>query len=73
MRIARPPQHSKARSPANGNGTYTVGPDCTGTLAFGPPGPTFDLFFAPDGSEVDMIQTGPGTPVLQGTVARLAR
>jgi hypothetical protein len=62
-----------ARSPANGTGTYVVGPDCTGTLAFGPPGPTFDLFLAPDGSEVDMIQTGPGTPVLQGTVARLGR
>jgi hypothetical protein len=61
------------RSPANGPGMYTVAADCTGTLAFGPPGPTFDIFLAPNGSEVDMIQTGPGAPVLQGTVVRLAR
>lgn len=61
------------RSPANGPGTYTVGTDCTGTLAFGPPGPTFDIFLAPNGSEVEMIQTGPGMPVFQGTVVRLSR
>jgi hypothetical protein len=62
-----------ARSPANGTGTYVVAPDCTGTLAFGPPGPTFDVFLAPDGSEVDMIQTSPGSPVLQGTAVRRGR
>jgi hypothetical protein len=62
-----------ARSPANGPGTYAVAPDCTGTLVFGPPGPTFDVFLAPDGSELDMIQTGPDTPVFQGTVLRLGR
>ena len=60
------------RSPANGPGTYTVQPDCTGSLAFGPPGPTFDLFIAPRGSEVYMIQTGPGSPVLQGLAERLS-
>jgi hypothetical protein len=56
-----------------GPGSYIVGTDCTGTLAFGPPGPTFDIFLAPNGSEVEMIQTGPGMPVFQGTVVRLSR
>src|SRR5438309_8060223 len=56
------------RSPANGPGTYAVSTDCTGSLAFGPPGPTFDVFVTPGGSEVNMIQTGPGLPVFQGTV-----
>jgi hypothetical protein len=60
------------RSPP-GPGSYIVGTDCTGTLAFGPPGPTFDIFLAPNGSEVEMIQTGPGMPVFQGTVVRLSR
>jgi len=61
------------RSPANGPGTYTVLADCTGSLAFGPPGPTFDLFVTPRGSEFNMSQTGPSSPVLQGTVERLSR
>ena len=61
------------RSPPNGPGTYTVGPDCTGSLVFGPPGPTFDLFVAPRGSEVYMIQTGGAVPgVLQGVAERLS-
>src|SRR5262249_50192757 len=55
------------RSPANGVGTYTLAPDCTGSLAFGPPGPQFDLFAAPGGSRIRMIQTvdpSPALPVL---------
>lgn len=58
-------------SPPNGTGTYAVAPDCTGTLAFGPPGPTFDLILSPGGSEFFMIQNNPDT-VLQGKVVRLS-
>ena len=61
------------RSPPNGTGIYTVGPDCTGSLAFGPPGPTYDLFVVFKGSEIQMIQTGPGSPVFQGTAERVSR
>ena len=62
------------RSPPDGPGIYSVGADCTGTVAFGPPGPTFDLFVAPRGSEVYMNQTGGAVPgVLQGTAERLSR
>jgi hypothetical protein len=61
------------RSPANGAGTYSVGPDCTGRLQFGPPGPAFDLFIGPRGSEFFMIQTGGAVPgVLQGQVKRVS-
>jgi len=64
------------RSPANGVGTYTVAPDCTGSITFGPPGPTFDAFVAPRGARIRMIQTTDPTPhagpVLQGTVERIA-
>lgn len=56
--------------PPNGTGTYTVAPDCTGTLAFGS-GPTFDLVLSPRGVEFFMIQTNPNT-VLQGNVVRLS-
>ena len=65
------------RSPPNGTGRYTVGPDCTGSLVFGPPlaapGPAYDLFVEFGGSELHMIQTGPGSPVFQGTAERLSR
>jgi hypothetical protein len=64
-----------ARSPANGVGTYTLAPDCTGSMTFGPPGPTFDLFVAPRGARIRMIQTTDPTqagPVLQGIVERIA-
>jgi hypothetical protein len=57
-------------SPANGPGTYTIAPNCTGSLAFGPPGPTFGLFAVFDGSEVYMIQNNTGT-VMQGTAKRI--
>src|SRR5215475_8231883 len=64
-----------ARSPANGTGTYTLAPDCTGSLTFGPPGPTFDLFAAPRATKFRMIQITDPTqagPVLQGIVEKIA-
>jgi len=64
-----------ARSPANGVGTYTLAPDCTGSITFGPPGPTFDMFAAPRAARIRMIQTTdptPAGPVLQGNVERIA-
>jgi hypothetical protein len=64
-----------ARSPANGVGTYTLAPDCTGSVTFGPPGPTFDVFVAPRGARIRMIQTTDPTqagPVLQGIVERIS-
>jgi len=55
-------------------GVYTLGPDCTGSYQFAPPGgPIFDLFASPGGSEYWLIQTGPGAQVLQGTGERLSR
>lgn len=62
------------RSPP-GTGTYTVAENCTGSLVF-TPGPTFDIFVAPNGSVVYMMQTGqPGAalPVLQGAAERVSR
>ena len=58
-----------------GQGTYTVQPDCTGNLLFGPPTPpfAFNLIAAFKGSTVYMIQTGPGAPVMQGTAERVSR
>src|SRR5262250_3144631 len=64
-----------ARSPANGTGTYTLAPDCTGSLTFGPPGPTFDLFAAPRATRFRMIQITDPTqagPVLEGIVEKIA-
>ena len=61
-------------------GTYSVASDCTGMVAFGPPGPTFDLYVTPGGPQVHMIFTGgpvhvlgvvPG--VLQGVAERVSR
>jgi hypothetical protein len=64
-----------ARS-ANLVGTYTLAPDCTGSITFGPPGPTFDAFVAPGGARIRMIQTTDPTPqagpVLQGIVEKIA-
>ena len=63
------------RSPANGVGTYTLAPDCTGSITFGPPGPTFDVFAAQQSARIRMIQTTDPThagPVLQGIVERIA-
>jgi len=63
------------RSPPGGTGTYTVEADCTGTLAFNG-GPAFDIFPAPSGDDLWMIQThDPVAPafVLQGNVTRVSR
>ena len=63
-----------ARSPANGVGTYILAPDCTGSITFGPPGPTFDVFAAPQGARIRMIQITDPTqagPVLHGIVERI--
>src|SRR2546426_4951144 len=52
-----------------GTGSYTVNPDCTGTLTFST-GPSFDIFVKPgNGKQVWMIQTGPASPppVFEGT------
>ena len=56
--------------PPPGAGTYTVAPDCVGTLTFSS-GLTFDLFLAPSGREFFMIQTNPAS-VLEGKVVRVA-
>lgn len=62
------------RLPPNGIGTYTVEPDCTGKLQFGPPGASFDLFVAPSGWEIYMNQTGGAVPgVLEGRAKRIGR
>jgi hypothetical protein len=58
-----------------GTGTYTLAADCTGTLQFGtaPTGPAYNLFVAFKGAQIQMIQTGPGAPVFQGTAERVSR
>ena len=64
-----------ARS-APGGGSYTAAnalptdSACTGTITF-TNGPSFDMFIAPKGEDVWMIQTNPDT-VLQGTVTKLS-
>jgi hypothetical protein len=57
--------------PPNGTGTYTIAPDCSGTLLFSS-GQAFDLYVAPGSREFSMIQTNPLT-VLQGKVVKLPR
>ncbi len=58
-------------------GTYTLDPDCTGTLKFmdGGANPQFDLYVAFNGSQIQMIQTAQtvGAPVFQGTAERVSR
>jgi hypothetical protein len=51
-------------------GTYTVNADCTGTLTF-TGGASFDIFVEQNGKQLWMIQTGPGSPVFEGTVTRV--
>ena len=60
-------------TPPGAGGTYTLGPDCTGNLDFGLMKPKFDLFVAFKGSQIQIIQTGPGSPVFQGTAERVSR
>jgi hypothetical protein len=49
----------------SGSGTYTVRANCTGTLTFGS-GTRFDLFIAPDGSQLTFVQTKPSEDVASG-------
>lgn len=51
-------------------GTYTVDENCTGSVAFD--GPTFDIFIAPNGAEIWLIQTNPNS-VFEGSAKRVAR
>ena len=55
----------------NGSGEYDVKEDCTGTLTFLPNGPHFDIFIAPNGKKLYMIQTDANT-VLAGTTKRVS-
>jgi len=52
-------------------GTYTVNTDCTGTLSF-TGGASFDIFVDAGGRQLWMIQTGPGSPVFEGTATRVS-
>lgn len=61
---------------SGGVGSYTVEPDCTGTLNF-PGGPSFDIFVRPgEAKQVWMIQTGaavgPPTAVFEGTATKVS-
>ena len=58
------------------SGTYTVNPDCTGTLSPAPGiAPTFNIYVGPGAQQVWIIQSGPegdGTPgVTKGTAVRI--
>jgi hypothetical protein len=52
-------------------GTYTVEPNCTGTLTF-TGGPSFDIFVEPSGRQLWMIQTGPAPAVFEGTATQVS-
>jgi hypothetical protein len=43
--------------------SYTLNADCTGTVTVPPPGPTFDIFVAPNGKTMATIATNPGNYV----------
>ena len=45
--------------------TYTLKPDCTGTLSV-LNGPNFDIFVAVDGSQLSVIGTDPGVALSEG-------
>ena len=47
------------------SGTYSVKGDCTGTLTF-ESGTRFDLFIAPDGSQLTFVQSKPSEDVAAG-------
>jgi hypothetical protein len=58
------------QSPSGGTGTYAVDANCKGTLQF-TPGPSFDIFVAPKGRELWMIQTTPNN-AFQGHVKKVS-
>jgi hypothetical protein len=49
----------------SGSGTYSVKANCTGTLTFAS-GTRYDLFIAPDGSQLTFVQTKPSEDVAAG-------
>jgi hypothetical protein len=51
--------------------TYTLNPDCTGTLTVLPRGPHFDIFVALNGEEVALISTDQGFAVSEGPDRRV--
>jgi len=54
--------------------TYTVNSDCTGTYTVNAPGnPSFDLFIAPDGSELATFATAPAGNQLASIDRRVSR
>ena len=55
-------------------GTYTVNPDCTGTITFST-GQTYDIFVHPTAKQLWMIQTGPDAvpAVFEGTATKVSR
>src|SRR5438034_2536053 len=56
-----------------GVGTYTVNPDCTGTLSI-TNGPTFNIYVGPGAQKVWTLETSPspaGVGVSVGTATRL--
>ena len=50
---------------------YTVNPDCTGTYTV-PDGPSFDIFIAPNGEELTVIETDLGVIGFQAPQKRVA-
>jgi hypothetical protein len=52
--------------------TYTLNPDCTGTLTVLPDGPHFNIYVALDGSELTEISTDPGYAI-SGSERRVGR
>ena len=49
---------------------YTLGDDCAGTITFD--GPTFDIFAAPRGNQLWLIQSNPNN-VFQGSATRTSQ
>ena len=54
------------------SGSYAVASNCAGSLSF-TGGPSFDILADPRGTAVYMIQTAPGSPVMQGVAERVSR
>jgi hypothetical protein len=52
--------------------TYTVNPDCSGTYTVPAAGVSFGMFIAPDGAELIVIGTAPGTILVQGPNRRVS-
>jgi hypothetical protein len=59
-----------ARSSPGGVGAYALDENCRGTILFN--GPSFDMFVAPNGKELWLIETDANT-VFEGTAKRTSR